>query len=645
FQSELLRRESERIEPAPQDRRLVEGKDESIVLLECASVRRELEIVAGEIWRLLEADDTLRFDDIAILIPEGDVSVYAPQLSAVFHAAHDLPHRVLIDAAGGDASGIGEAIDLLLSLPLGRFTRQELLRLAVHPSIAASVDSANPEHWVAWCDGLGIVRGADRSDHEGTYVERDILNWDQGLRRLALGAFMEGDGDDEARPFQLSGEHYLPYEVAASDQRDAAALGVLTRSLIADARFAQGAELTMSEWADFLSALLQTYVIPSGRSDDNHLASCLRCIHGLRAFDLGDRRVRVRIALEIARPRLTAASRPAAEDGVVVSTMASLRPLPFRVVFACGMGEGHFPSPEGEDALDLRWVRRRDGDVTARERDEYEFLETILGARDTLVLSYVSRDPITGEDRAASSVVQDFLFALSYGGVSDPAVLRQRHPLHRWDPRYFPDLFGLSPEGPPLLSASLPEARAEARTLALRRSLDESDEKPSPGDVLARAADDPDWQALADHLGLAPLPVPSRTGPSTSVQAVSLTMGALARFLEFPLQAWARFRAGLDDRQDEDLIAREDESLETAARETTMLLRDVFLASVRDGTSLDRAYDRVVRDLELRGAGPSGLFSRAQRREHIATLSTWRSELEAQRVRAEDAQVLRFGHG
>ena len=88
----------------------------------------------------------------------------------------------------------------------------------------------------------------------------------------------------------------------------------------------------------------------------------------------------------------------------MVSTLAGGRaPLPFRVVFACGMGEGRFPSPDAEDPLDLRWARRREGDVTARDRDRYAFLELLLGTRDRLLpLLRVAR---SADGRRARAVV------------------------------------------------------------------------------------------------------------------------------------------------------------------------------------------------------------------------------------------------
>jgi exodeoxyribonuclease V gamma subunit len=612
--------------------------DESILVLEHASVRRELEAVASEIWRVVESDESLHFDDIAVILPEADASGYAAHLQAVFREAHDLPHRFIGDALTR-RNRIVEAIELLLELPFGRFTRQELLRLAVHPCVVASMDGVDPRRWMAWCDALGVVHGADRDDHAGTYIERDILNWDQGLRRLALGAFMAADNNGERRPFELDGEAYLPHEVATSELRDAAAFGTLLRSLIADARFARGAELTVREWAAFLRAMIESYLSAPDGAEEDHLARCLRSIHGLTDLDVGGHRVRYRVACELARERIAALPASRHGDGVVVSTLSSLRPLPFRVVFACGMGEGRFPSPEAEDALDLRWARRREGDVTARERDKYAFLELLLGARERMYVSYVSRDVLTGDPLSPSSVVQELLDALGRRYLRDPSSIRRHHPLRRWDPLYFPDLFGRgAPEPGPLGTMRLPEARAEARTFALRRSLESCGSRVDREQVETRASGDPAWAALASHLGLARLP----EGAPLWQTRVAVPMYAIVKFLEFPLQGWARLRVGLEEAEDDDVMAREDEPFETDFREETTFLRQVFLGATK-GPSLAEAYDDAVRDRELRGLGPTGVFARGERAAHLETLAAWRDELEALDVRVDSIEAHRFG--
>jgi exodeoxyribonuclease V gamma subunit len=649
LQSDLLRREPADA-PAAGDR--APERDPTVLVLEHASLRRECEAVASAIWERVRQDPSLRFDEVAVIVPPGDAAAYAAHLPSVFREAHDLPLQIL-GLPPVEPGGMDEAIALLLALPLGRFTRAELLRLAVHPAVVAGLDGVDTERWMAWCDALGVVHGADRTDHEGTYIDRDILNWDQGLRRLSLGAFMVGDASGGAPPFRMGSEAYVPHEVAGSELHDAASFGLLLRSLVADAKFAQECTLTTPQWAELLRFMVETYVVPTSDAEADQLSRALRRIHSLSEVDLGPRRIRYRVACELARARLVAGSTSRSGEGVVVSTLAAIRPLPFRVVFACGMGEGRFPSPDAEDPLDLRWAKRREGDVTARDRDRYAFLELLLGVRDRLYLSYVSRDPLTGDALAPSSVVQELLHTLGSRYVSELGALKRRHPLRRWDERYFaapdgekrtrsaePSPGPSRDEGGPLETMALPEARAEARTLALRRSRERHGGRLAVHDLQLRAeGGDAAWTALRQHLRLTALP----PAPSLSDTRVVVSMYAIAKFLEMPLQGWARFRLGLDEVEDDDPMARDSEPFETELRDETMLLRRVLLDAASRGQGLDQAYDAVVRDLELRGHGPSGVFARGERGDHLRALHTWERELAARGMPYTGIELHRFG--
>jgi exodeoxyribonuclease V gamma subunit len=626
------------------------GTDPSLVVLEHASIRRECEAVASAIWQAVRDDPTLTFDAIAVLVPQSEAAGYAAHLGAAFHEANDIPHQSLglPDAAPGRIAG---AIELLLALPLGRFTRREVLEVLVHPSVVASVADADPEadpgQWLAWCEALGIVHGADHADHDGTYIEHDILNWDQGLRRLSLGAFMTGEASGEPTPFVAGDEAYLPHELAGTELHGAATFGLLARSLLADARFARHAVLSPRQWADLFAAMVETYVAPTDDAEADELARRLRQLGGLAEVDLGGRAVGYRVASELARARLAAGAGSRGGEGVLVSTIGAARGIPARVVFACGLGEGRFPTSDAEDPLDLRSLgtrtERREGDVTARERDKYAFLEVLLGVRDRLVLSYVSRDPLTGDALSASSVVQELLHTLATSYGREIATLRHRHPLRRWDPAYFPGLLGHEAPAPgPLGTMELPEARAEAVTLALRRSVERHGAHLALHDVVSHAeGGDPAWASLADHLRVARLPP---AAPVTDAR-VAVPMHALVKFLELPLQGWARFRLGLDEYEAEDLASRESEPFETAPRDETLLLRDVLLDAAERNQSVEEAYDAVARARQLRGTGPSGVFAKGERGDHLHAIEVWRAGLQQHQVPLDDLQIHRFGRG
>ena len=249
-----------------------------------------------------------------------------------------------------------EAVLLLLALPLGEFTRPELLKILTHPSVRARFPEADADRWRDWCLGLEIVHGADRLDHDGTYIDREAFHWDQGMRRLVLGAFMTGPRHGDDRVFRLEDAEYLPYDIPADGVADAARLLVLVRSLVADARFARSARLTMTEWSEFLVRVVSAYLAADSDTEQRALSQCLQKIQGLRDLDIAGRLVGYRIASEVLRESLTGLTGSRGHylaDGVVISPLVEMRALPFRVVFLCGLGEGQFPAAAGPDPLDL----------------------------------------------------------------------------------------------------------------------------------------------------------------------------------------------------------------------------------------------------------------------------------------------------
>src|SRR5690606_3419647 len=79
LQRDVLLRTPRAETPDPNARR-----DESLQVFACPSIRREVETVAAEIWKLVEKVDGLTFDQIAVLVNGPDRDLYLPHLSAVF---------------------------------------------------------------------------------------------------------------------------------------------------------------------------------------------------------------------------------------------------------------------------------------------------------------------------------------------------------------------------------------------------------------------------------------------------------------------------------------------------------------------------------------------------------------------------------
>ena len=573
--------------------------DESIVFFECGNVRRELEAIASEIWRLMEASPSLRFNEVAVILVPSRAERYQALIGSVFSEMHQLPYNV-VDLPVRSESRLVEACELLLDIPNGRFTRHELLHFITHPTVLGSLPDASSDEWATWCDALGIVHGADRHDHEGTYILKDVFNWDQGLKRLALGAFMSGERSGDDRLFEQKGDSYLPEEISSDRTASAGSFGLLIRSLLADAREAGRVQMTVAAWMDFMSGFISSYVEPRTPEDERVLRKCLREVAALSSMGFGGKKVGYSVARELVRSALFGLSGSRGQylvDGIVVSSFLPMRAIPFKVIFVAGMGEDHFPTIDRKNPLDLGDAQERAGNVSAREQDKYIFLETLLSARDKLYLTHVGRDELTGERLSPSSVLLELRETLKRGYVDEP-VSRQ-YPLRRYDD---PRTEGASP-------TARREASARALGESLRMHLGRSQLPP-----LAKL-DLPD--AVREALGLL---APPAASPGV-VDRDTVSLSALRQFLECPLQGSARFVLRLRE-DDGDLLAREDEVFRASALDRAHLLRAAFR---RGG---DRAaYDEAAHRFELKGTRPTGAFGDAERKLHLEILESSRTTL------------------
>ena len=613
LQKEVLDREPGGDRPPP---------DGSVVIVPAPDPRRELEIVAAEIWSLLRADETLTFADVALIVPSGAAPAYLPLARAVFDEASALPHTI-VDLPRAAESRILDAITRLLELPSGALGRPDLLGLAMHPTVARRFPEVDPDHFVALCEALEIVRGADSEDHDGSYLDRDRLSWDQGLRRLALGAFLSGRRGGETRPFVLPGqpprdaEPLLAADLPPALEPAARALGILARELIAYARAATARPATFATFATLLRRTIASTIFPGAADEEAALGDAFGAIERVAALLPPGLEISFRTATELVKARLGAGpGHHRSPEGVTVASFVPMRALPFRIIFVVGLDERVFPAADGLDALDLRAGARQPGDVTPREQDEYMFLETLLSARERIYLSYVARDAVTGERKNPASTL------LALGEVIRAEVEREVAPLTRH----------LDAATCAVIPAAARERQAAALSHSARQAAGNVVQLP-PLPALRKALAPAAWAPVARQLDWVGPPA-----TETASARRGLTLADLRRFLECPLQASARVLLPLGDdddaADDAEAALREHERLDESRLRTIPFLREVLVgtlggagdADARPGDHdiLAEAYDRDAARRILDGTLPGGLFGRALRERHLVLLACWR---------------------
>lgn len=628
-----------------------------ITVLACPNARREIEAIAAEVRRRLDADPSLHAHEIGLWLA-GDHERYLAQAPSAFDAVGVPCH--LVDAPVDDRGRIGEAMLALLDLPTSTMARRDLLRVMTHPAVLAGHPHVAAEDWVRWTERLGIAFGADSDAHKGTYLEEfpGHFHWDQGVRRLALGAFMVGERAARG-PVRIASLDVAPEELRPDQQASAATFALLVRSLSDDAQWLARHEAPLATWAQIFANIVDVYLAPRDQDATRDIERVRAMLAGLAHLDLDGRPLGFREAREHASRALETMRANRGEPlaaGVMVAPLAAMRAVPFRVVFVAGLDEGVFPAGDTTSPLDLRREVRA-GDVSARDRDRAAFLEVMLCAREALSLSYVAVEAKSGQPLGPSSVVLELADALApyLGAASSREALARmtvRVPLHRFGA-------ATTASGTELAVAAAAVREKWACTVrdAVRAHL-RAQKLPIPDeDGLLSLLAHPALAELRTALGVVSAP------PAVTAQSVSRTLAIanLRDFLEKPVQAWASAVLGLGELPDDATLEHSDEPFHLDRPERATLLREVFASQLRDAgapgsaprsgnviplhagmaTPIAQRYDAAMIDAQLRGQFPVGVFAEAERVIDLRMLETWSRALGPVPVDA----ATRFGFG
>lgn len=594
---------------APEER---VAQDDSLLILACPEIHREVETAHQGILAEMRADPSLRPDEIAVLVP--DMAKYRHVLAAVFgRTAEGDPGHVpfsLTDASASAESDYARAVRQIFALAMGRFSRKEMFALAANPCFKEG-PAGDPEAlgaWSAWTSRLNIFHAYDGEDKRGRGYAGDPLHtWAHGLERLLLGTIMESPGDGDTRHF----DGMVPFADGHTPDRELLArflamVDGLHRDL---APLRDPAPRPWAEWLDRCEAVFDRYL---EAPDDEPLEAYVRAelrrtcteLRGLdqaEALAGGPAGVAFQVPMDLILERLEALKagrEPHLAGGVNVAGLGALRSLPFKVIHVLGLGEGEFPEEDTSSTLDLRRTRRVIGDVDPAGRNRYLFLETLMCATRKLRLSYVSRDPQQGKAFQMGSALHELVDYLEEGVLPGAPEGRARFhvsqvPLLARDPSLFRE--ASAPWDPPR------NPHREDRLLAWLE-----ERKAAVPDLLgrARAAGGAPSRDLIPQAP--PPPRPQEPGPA------ALKLDDVRLFLENPARYALRRRLGIRDDRDEDPMDQEDEPFFCPSPADYDLLRgavQVRLAAEDPGRAACRAwFEAAYANLGLRGHMPAGPY-------------------------------------
>ena len=599
----------------------------SIIIAQAPSIRRECEFIAQDIWQVLnqEHEPPIYMSDIAIALGTQENEYYRLHLAAVFSEFHQIPFHEL-DAPIAEASPVLDAVFLLLKLPKTKFSRQDLLRLMTHPALSHHRGPLDTELWTNWCEQLSIIHGADHNDHQQTYLQRDLYNWDQGLKRLVLSTFLGATHEEST--FQSGDQQYLPLNIPL-DQIDAAGRMIaLGRSLLADAKKVVAKKCNLTTWSEILQSFVSSYISAPTSADEEDLTRVQTTLRDLQHTPTNEESTlsydAITSFIEHKLKQLTTHRGHPLADGVIIGSLKHIACIPAKVVYIPGLGEGQFPATDIPNPLDLRRKLESVSYVTPREQDLYNFLVRMLCTTDAIRLSYVARcqssgDPISPSSALASLMTiieQDYEFNVNLITKTIPVQAHQ-------DPE---DNIGRSLRS---IYAS--------NTLAIRKSLDEVLNHRKVGlQLLASALPRDIWIKLEQRLKLhwQIIEDENHLDNETNIlenQENYIRIDEIRTFLEHPLRGWISRILELNTAQiDKDILSVDSEPFVTSPLAAHKILREVFHQWIcnPDTTELDELYLSAAERHELRGIIPTGVFGESERKHHLNILDCWHKGLQ-----------------
>lgn len=394
------------------------GQDRSIQVAACPDIFRETETVYNSIIQNLKFDETLKMSDIAIMVP--DMSIYAPVINSVFSRSPKQITYSIIDSNAAIDSLFGKAVNTLLDIAGGSFSRKTVFELIFNQCFldAHDMDYDDANVCLSWTDSLNIFHTYQNT--ESINPELNLYTWLQGLQRLRLGRIIETHDVSHIDGIFLDYKNIVPYtDINTGNLTLLDTFICFIELLNKMTKDLQSLKASGSEWLNRISALIDTFIIiPSDRPEEAVVYATL--LSRLKRLAIIDRISNQHLVEGLSFPfikefiqeniiSISSTHGSYLSGGINISALVPKRQIPFKIIYVMGMQEGLFPGTADSSTLNLINIRRQIGDVSKPDSNRYLFLEAILSTRNKLYITYVSKDLQKDQDFFPNSVLGQFL--------------------------------------------------------------------------------------------------------------------------------------------------------------------------------------------------------------------------------------------
>lgn len=429
----------------------------SIEINACHGALRQCEALRDDLLRRFVADPTLEPRHVLVMTP--DLATYAPLIAAVFGRDHRasqdrdavpaIPVHIA-DLGLTDTNPVAAVLLDVVGLVGSRVTASRLLELLGREPVRTQfrIDDADLSvlQDLIVSSGLRWAWDADdRAHHDQPAVDQNTVRF--ALERLALGVLMPDPGGVAVVPAAGGFGPAVPVDLPGRDQAER--FGTLAEVCDRLQRLQQqlATPAPADAWRTRLEAVIDALcTVPESRAwQRTRVSTTLQellpddetaAVAGAATLEFDPTSIAVMLREAFTLPR--GGDRPNT-GAVTVCAMEPMRSVPFRVVAMIGMDDDSFPRPSRPAAWDP-FATAKPQEHDRRSLDRHLFLESLLCARDALLIYGRGFEAARGEEVPLSVVVEELADLLAQAlGIEKSRDLLRGHPLQPWSLKAFKD--------------------------------------------------------------------------------------------------------------------------------------------------------------------------------------------------------------
>lgn len=411
-------------------------EDDTISIHACHSPMREAQVLKDLLMDTFERHPEIAAHDVIVMMP--DIEAYAPYIEAVFSREHTLPFTIS-DRRHRMESPTIEAFLKILALKGSRLEQSRVMDLLLCPAVAEKFDivPGDVQCLTEMVCQAGILWGID-PEHRRQMTGKGFVEntWQFGLQRLFMGVAMPETAQ------VLVNDAVLPCPFIEGP--DAQILGKFARfchTLFRHLAALEGKQ-TPARWESVVTGLVREMFAsdPSREPDIRFLFQMCQDMTREAFFGGFAGTLEFFAVQDLMKGKLdqTVAQGNFLAGGITFCNLMPMRSIPFRVVALMGMDEAAFPRKIPVRGFDLISAHPCRGDKNLRDEDRHLFLETLLSARDRLIITFTGMSIKDNTPVPCSGVVSELADVMARTFIFPPGYRWwTTHRLHPFHPVYF----------------------------------------------------------------------------------------------------------------------------------------------------------------------------------------------------------------